>query len=407
MLGPVIFLGFFWIRSTKKRYAMIIGWALWLAITGISIGLIGPELQFMNVNTSRLGTIVAQTTWVLSLSLSLTCLVVCLSRWKRIPLDERRIATFWEQVWLQLRRYYLQMTTAWFTVAFDLGLPFFTGLMTACLFYAQPWQAPLVESSSLALGIFHCYSCWDLSAIPDGLDGYPTVAQRAALCKLMSLSDDIFPRVGLMATLGLSLVAVASSLRVFGENKANFSREQASGLSTGAFYVGGSIGHLGVAMVATLGFLLPFHAILGLQGSFGHLYAMLLMVYLSASGVGFFCSVLFSEGLGTVFSILGVLVMMLFGGSLYVHGVATPDSALQFALWVPSFLSPLRWAYELFYLIVMEPYRQYLMDPLLGYAIVLYGFSVEAAGQCWFTLGLLLYLFRLLPFLALVSKEKY
>jgi hypothetical protein len=46
---------------------------------------------------------------------------------------------------------------------------------------------------------------------------------------------------------------------------------------------------------------------------------------------------------------------MLFGGSLFSHGVAAPDYGLEFVLWLPSWMSPLRWAYELFYIIVITP----------------------------------------------------
>ena len=200
---------------------------------------------------------------------------------------------------------------------------------------------------------------------------------------------------------------MASALRIFGKDKATFLREQASGLSTGGFYMGRSLGHLIISVLATFAFVLPLYAILQLHGSFVQLYVMLLLVYLNAASIGFLCSIMFSQSLGTVLSILVVLVFMLFGGSLYQHGVAFPDSILQIILWAPSWVSPLRWAWELFYLVVLEPYRPFLADPSLGYAYVLYGFQVVSTNQCWFTLVLLLYLFRVLPFLALVAKERY
>ena len=116
----------------------------------------------------------------------------------------------------------------------------------------------------------------------------------------------------------------------------------------------------------------------------------------------------FSSLQSTIFAVLAVLSCMLFGGSLYELGVASPVSLLQKILFIPSWISPLRWSYELFYLIAIQPYRQFMVDPNhLGYAYVLYGFSLHRIPQAWWTLVLLVYVFRMLPFLALVAKEKY
>jgi hypothetical protein len=42
--------------------------------------------------------------YILSLSFSLATVTVVLARWRKIPLDERLIASFWEQTRLQFLR---------------------------------------------------------------------------------------------------------------------------------------------------------------------------------------------------------------------------------------------------------------------------------------------------------------
>ena len=68
-------------------------------------------------------------------------------------------------------------------------------------------------------------------------------------------------------------------------------------------------------------------------------------------------------------------------------------------------MSPMRWGYELFYLITMEPYRVYLRDPSLNYAYLIFGFSPDHSLQAWVALLILTFVLRLLPYVALVRKE--
>jgi hypothetical protein len=182
--------------------------------------------------------------------------------------------------------------------------------MTGALFYGEFYQPPLVEQSTLMKKLFSCYDCTNDGYVAN--DQQLSKTQRDQLCKLMSLSNDHFPQIALMASLGLALVAVASSLRLFGDNKANFSREHASGLSSGAYYTGRTLAHLIVSVFAVLFFLLPFYTILLPHASFFELFGVFLLIYLSASGVGFFCSILFTQSLGTIFSILAVSIVVVF-----------------------------------------------------------------------------------------------
>lgn len=245
------------------------------------------------------------------------------------------------------------------------------------------------------------FSCYDCSVATDD-------PVQTAFCHLMSLSVDPYARLSVMATMSIALVSVASSLRWFGENKANFSREHDSGLSTAAYYLGLSAAHFLVSLLATLAFLLPAYALILTHASFYQLYFMLLLVYISCSGVGFACSIFFRQGsVGTIMAVLFVLGFMLFNGALLANGVAVPYLSAQYVLWVPIWVSPLRWAYELCYLILVSPLAPFLPDPYFSYATVMYGFSFSNWFNCWISLLLLAFVLRLLPFIVLLTKERY
>ncbi len=175
-----------------------------------------------------------------------------------------------------------------------------------------------------------------------------------------------------MACMGLGLTAVTSSLRLF-SNKAVFKRESRAGMSTEAHYVGRMLLHLLVSVAATFLFSCTLYWLLAPQCSFGPLFGAFLLVYLSCAGLGFWTSVLLSPGLAGIIGILGVLSFVLFGGSLFVFGVAFPPTqyVLPMVFWGISLISPMRWAYELVVLIIMEPYTPYMKDKEFNYLYTL------------------------------------
>lgn len=120
-------------------------------------------------------------------------------------------------------------------------------------------------------------------------------------------------------------------------------------------------------------------------------------------------SIAVNGDLAGLMSLLTVLSFVLFGGSLFTSGVAMPpEPDFQLFLWLVSFFSPLRWAYELFYLITLEPYRQWMLDPSLAYATVTYGFNYSHYQLCWGALGLMAFVYRLiLPYVVLVLQERH
>lgn len=128
---------------------------------------------------------------------------------KRLPLDERRIASFARQTVLQLKRAYLQIGRQILQLAFDIGLPFFTGISTALVFFSSQWTPPLTENAPVARALFGCYDCvHPFAAVPS-----VSMAQKNAICHLISLADDPYARLSLMASMVSS--SKISSLATF------------------------------------------------------------------------------------------------------------------------------------------------------------------------------------------------
>ena len=116
----------------------------------ISLGFIGLSLTFdaygPNADDTT-GPIVTQAIFTLGGSVALSLFVISVSRWRKLPYDDRRIAGFSSQVLSQLIRYAKELLASWFSVAFDLALPLLTGLMTGAL--VRILNCALLYSASL------------------------------------------------------------------------------------------------------------------------------------------------------------------------------------------------------------------------------------------------------------------
>jgi hypothetical protein len=159
--------------------------------------------------------------------------------------------------------------------------------------------------------------------------------------------------------------------------QANFIREKNAGMLSEAYFIGRSLWHLVISTFAVAYFMVPFYWLTSPHASFWPLYGVFFLVYQCCAGVGQFWSVVVDTSLASLISILTILSFVLFGGSLYEDQLNFPDNILQIILYVPSYISPIRWAYELFFLVMIDPFRPYLSDPDVTYAHVQYGFTFD------------------------------
>jgi hypothetical protein len=112
------------------------------------------------------------------------------------------------------------------------------------------------------------------------------------VCTILALPvDDPLPGQATLTSLSLSLAAMASSLRVFGAERLEFTREQSSGSSTGAYYLGKSLSHLPVILISPLLFTLAFYPLAGLPSGMAVVYALYVSVYFITAGMAYLVSV--------------------------------------------------------------------------------------------------------------------
>ena len=76
------------------------------------------------------------------------------------------------------------------------------------------------------------------------------------------MDDPIIGQASL-SILALSLAAIASSIRIFGDEQTEFKRESSTAISTGAYYLGKSISHLFIIVAAPAVFLFAFTSVAG------------------------------------------------------------------------------------------------------------------------------------------------
>ena len=392
----------------KTKYATLLGFGTWLVALGSALGAAALIARFSGNEGPMSGPVGNAAEWLKSAELllfvfaifGLILISVSVSRWKRIPSSDRFTSNFPFQTLIQFRRALSQYSRNWFGIALDLGLPLMTGLMVGVLALGKKWTPPLSEVSAWAANATSCLGCAAADdSIPPRID---------AMCRVLQLSEDPYPPIGLMASMGIGLVAVASSLRLF-SNQSVILRETQSGIYTESMYIGRSCMHLLVSFVASMLFTLSFYWLVQPHSYFWGFFALFLLIHLCCSGLGFYCSILFPPALSALVGILAILSFVLFSGSLFIYGVAAPPIHLwvQFSLWVISNISVVRWSYELFYLLMMDSYIPYLADPSLSYAQILYGFSYAHWTQGWTVMVMLTCIFRILPYVALVAKEKH
>ncbi len=350
-LGPLL-LPFFFLFREKLRYAAVLGFGTWMIVFGTAMGtaaVLAPafEGQYSNSGFLPQSALMAECFFLLFPTIGFSLIAISASRWNRIPSSDRLISPFLSQTAFQFRRALLQYVRDVFGIAFDLVLPMFTGVACGVLSLGKEWTPPLTEVSEWASNATRCIGCQ--------LSLASTPLRVEAMCKMLNLNNDPYPPLSLMACMGLGLTAVTSSLRLF-SNKAVFKRESRAGMATEAYYLGRMGLHMLVSLAATFLFCISFYWLVAPHAPFGYLFAVFFLVYLCCSGVGFWTSVILMPSLSGLMAILGVLAFVLFGGSMFVTGVALPPfwDWLNFAFWCISVLSPMRWSYELVVLIIMK-----------------------------------------------------
>jgi hypothetical protein len=167
------------------------------------------------------------------------------SRHKKLP-EQRRHVSFLFQIRLFFLRGLIQQIRSWRFLALDIFLPLLAAPFVGIFFYKRPYIGPLFTSYTPTVGL-------NVTCPAELLQYYPP------LCGMMVMPlDDPLPSEASLTSLALALCAVASSLRIFGDERESFTRESSSGISTEAYYLGKSLAHLPVIFIAPLVFYLMY-----------------------------------------------------------------------------------------------------------------------------------------------------
>jgi hypothetical protein len=201
----------------------------------------------------------------------------------------------------------------------------------------QQSRRPLIVVTNIALPVF-------AAALLAGLNaGQPFFAISAA-----GIADTCNQRVA-MSLLGLSLVAMATSVAVFKDERVVFFRE-ASELPQPwqclAYFAAKDAAMLPTALAASAAFTFLFHALSAPAGGFGLFYAPFLGTYLTCMGLGFLVSLLFPRGNTVVIGCTVVFVALIFGGTV----ITLADFESRFVpLNYAPYISYVRYALEALY----------------------------------------------------------
>lgn len=197
---------------------------------------------------------------------------------------------------------------------------------------------------------------------------------------------------------------MASSLRVFGSEKVVFRRETTTGTSTEAYFLGKNLAHLPTILLAPLMFLAMYYQLAHPLAPFWQYYFLFVLVYATASGLAYLISIVFMSSIAQLVGVLSVLVCMMFSGANPTLTQLKDPNLLGGLLYVPTYVSYIRWAQEAYYLTEIEQYRAIFLNVQAGMDV--YGYKFSDDLTCWLALAASAVIFRALAFVALVKKER-
>jgi ABC-type multidrug transport system ATPase subunit len=235
----------------------------------------------------------------------------------------RESSGFWFQFWLFFRRSLIQQMRDIKSVLVDIFLTLFSASVLGVVFMDKTYKGPLPETA-----------CHDIQ-----------IEFLKDTCTLPV--DDPYPQIAGLSCLVLALTAATSALRVFGPEKVTFWRENASGSSTLAYYLGKDVAQLPTIFGLPLLFLGVFYTLTAPRAGFASMYWGYLLTWYCAVAIGYFVSVIVRPNIAQVGAVVAILICMIFSGLRpSLKEFSTMAQPMKF---MPN-LSFLRWSNELLYL---------------------------------------------------------
>jgi ABC-type multidrug transport system ATPase subunit len=236
---------------------------------------------------------------------------------------KRRTAGFVSQFGRFAGRSFLQQMRDIKAILVDFFLLFLSGSLLGAVFMNKTYNGPLPD-----------IACEDLK-----------IDVLKDTCTLPL--DDPYPQIYGLAALVLALTAAASALKVFGPEKLIFQRENASGASSLAYFLGKDFAQMPVLLLLPLFFTGIIYTLLTPRANFFDLYLGFFLTCYCSFSIGYFVSIIVRPSIAQVASVVAILICMVFSGLRPgLKEFAKMNVVLKF---MPN-LSFLRWANELLYL---------------------------------------------------------
>jgi ABC-type multidrug transport system ATPase subunit len=300
---------------------------------------------------------------------------------------ERKSVGIFYQLVVFTARGSLQQLRNWKAIAFDLGIVFIAGTFLGLVFGGRPYKGPLLSPFGLEIG-------GKLKCPPLLMQLFSPLCQIA----MYPLDDPIIGQASL-SLLALCLSAVASSIRIFGDEQVEFKRESATGISTGAYYLGKSISHLATIFTAPAVFLFAFTSLAVVEGNYWEHYLLFVAAYFLSAGIAYTVSVLTPPNLAQLVGVLVLLASMMYSGASPTLNQLENNKIMPNVLQYPAHVSFLRWAQELYYLIEIKMY-QFGEQSMRA----IYSYNLDDFILCWLWMATLAIFFRLVAYIALVRR---
>ena len=120
-----------------------------------------------------------------------------------------------------------------------------------------------------------------------------------------------------LAALVLALTAAASALKVFGPEKLIFQRENASGASSLAYFLGKDFAQMPVLLLLPLFFTGIIYTLLTPRANFFDLYLGFFLTCYCSFSIGYFVSIIVRPSIAQVASVVAILICMVFSGTIF------------------------------------------------------------------------------------------
>jgi len=204
----------------------------------------------------------------------------------------------------------------------------------------------------------------------------------------------------MLVGVSIALTGIASSLRVFGNERIVFWREASTGTSTLAYFLGKDFAQIPNMLIAPLLFEVLYYSLTVPRAHFLTLYYIFILVEFASVSIGYLVSCLVKPAVSQLSGVVVVLVMMMFSGSRPT--LSEFKTMVVPVKYIPS-ASYLRWSQESIYIAEVSQYAE-VYDITSGLNLLSY--SLDDFHKCLIWIAGLGLLFRICAFIAMVALNR-